>query len=192
MANTDAAFGLRPVRHLDGSPYNGATRAYKLASAYNTDIFRDAPVKMQATGYVAIASAGDPILGVCKGVRYRDSGGNMVFAKYWPASTACFGSEDAEILVADAPDLVFEIQNDSDSATPALANVGANGDFIITSTGSTVSGFSKVELDTSTITTATANLRVLALVDRPDNAWGDYAVVEVLINEHFYKTTTGI
>lgn len=191
MANTDAAFGLRPVRRLDGSPYNGAVNSYKISAAYATNIYRCDPVKMLNTGYVGLASPGDTLLGVAMGFRWRDANGAMQFSKYWPASTATFGSEDAEILVADDRMLIFEIQNDSDTNTPAFTNVGNNADFISTSTGSSVTGFSRVELDTSTCTTATANLRVLGLVDRPDNVWGDYAVVEVLINEHFYGTTTG-
>lgn len=194
MANTDAAFGLRPVRRLDGSPYNGAVNSYKISAAYATNIYRCDPVKMQATGYVALASAGDTnILGVAMGFRWRDAVGAMQFGKYWPASTATFGSEDAEILVADDPDLIFHIQSDSDTNSPAVADIGSNADFIRTSSGSTVTGFSKVELDTSTCTTATANLRVIGFVNRPDNAEAaDYAVCEVLINEHAYKTTTGI
>ena len=173
MANTDGPFGLRPGRLLDGSPYNGATNPYKATAAYNTTIYRGDPVKMQTTGYVALAAAGDTILGVAMGFRYRDASGSMQFPKYWPASTATFQSEDWEILVADDPDIIFEAQNDSDSVTPSQALVGANADFISTHTGSTVTGFSKVEIDTSTATSATANLRLLRFVHRVDNEVGN-------------------
>jgi len=192
MANTDAPRGAVPIKHLDGSPYNGAFSEYLIANAYNTAIYTGDFVKMTATGYVELAAAGNTILGVFAGCDYRDSNGKPVFSPYWPASTSTFNSEGAKARVIDAPDVIFEMQMDSDSATPSQADVGTNADFIATHTGLTTTGLSREEVDTSTCTTATANLRVLRFVPRPDNEVGNYAKVEVLINEHFYKTTTGI
>jgi len=192
MANTDAPRGAVPIKHLDGSPYNGAFTEYLIANAYNTTIYFGDFVKMTATGYVELAAAGNTILGVFQGCDYRDANGNVVFSKYWPASTSTFNSEGAKARVIDAPDVIFEMQMDSDSATPSQADVGTNADFIATHTGLTTTGLSREEVDTSTCTTATANLRILRFVPRADNEVGNYAKVEVLINEHFYKTTTGI
>ena len=192
MANTDAPKGAVPIKHLDGSPWNGALNEYLIASAYNTTLYFGDFVKMTATGKIELAAAGNTILGVFQGVNYRNSSGEVVFSKYWPASTATFNSEDAKALVVDQPDVIFEMQQDSDTDTPSQADIGTNADFIATHTGSTLTGLSKEEVDTSTCTTATANLRILRFVPKPDNAVGAYAKVEVLINEHFYKTTTGI
>lgn len=192
MANTDAPKGAVPIKHLDGSPWNGSLNEYLIASAYNTTIFFGDFVKMTATGKIELAAAGNTILGVFQGVNYRNSSGEVVFSKYWPASTVTFNSEDAKALVVDQPDVIFEMQQDSDTDTPSQADIGTNADFIATHTGSTLTGLSKEEVDTSTCTTATANLRILRFVPKPDNAVGAYAKVEVLINEHFYKTTTGI
>ena len=50
MANTDAAFGLRPVRHLNGNPYNGAYNEYPIPSGYSTDLLPGDPVKLVAAG----------------------------------------------------------------------------------------------------------------------------------------------
>ena len=192
MANTDAPKGAVPIKHLDGSPWNGSLNEYLIASAYNTTIYFGDFVKMTATGKIELAAAGNTILGVFQGVNYRNSSGEVVFSKYWPASTVTFNSEDAKALVVDQPDVIFEMQQDSDTDTPSQADIGTNADFIATHTGSTLTGLSKEEVDTSTCTTATANLRILRFVPKPDNAVGAYAKVEVLINEHFYKTTTGI
>lgn len=192
MANTDAPKGAVPIKHLDGSPWNGSLNEYLIASAYNTTIYFGDFVKMTATGKIELAAAGNTILGVFQGVNYRNSSGEVVFSKYWPASTATFNSEDAKALVVDQPDVIFEMQQDSDTDTPSQADIGTNADFIATHTGSTLTGLSKEEVDTSTCTSATANLRILRFVPKPDNAVGAYAKVEVLINEHFYKTTTGI
>ena len=192
MANTDAPRGAVPIKHLDGSPYNGAFSEYKIANAYNTTIYFGDFVKMTATGYVELAAAGNTILGVFQGCDYTDANGKPTYSPYWPASTSTFNSEGAKARVIDAPDVIFEMQMDSDSATPSQADIGTNADFIATHTGSTITGLSKEEVDTSTCTTATANLRVLRFVPKPNNEVGDFAKVEVLINEHFYKTTTGI
>lgn len=191
MANTDAPFGAMPIKHLDGSPYNGATREYKIADAYNTAIYFGDFVKAEAAGVIQVAAAGNTILGVFQGCRYRNAAGEQVYSKHWPASTATFGSEGAIATVVDAPDVVFAIQNDSDSATPAQADVFANADFVSTHTGSSLTGMSKMELDTSTFTTGTANLCVIGFVEAADNTIGNFARVEVLINEHFHKTTAG-
>src|SRR3990167_2600720 len=90
MANTNAPFGLRPVRYASGAPYNGAANPYfatgatgdifvgdpvVMAGAANTSAFADYQPGALATVTVALAGDGDPILGVCVGVQpvTRDS-----------------------------------------------------------------------------------------------------------------------
>ena len=53
------------------------------------------------------------------------------------------------------------------------------------STGSTVTGLSGyfADLTTGTGTTGT-NLRIMGLVNRPDNAYGAYAKIRVMFAEH--------
>ena len=49
-------------------------------------------------------------------------------------------------------------------------------------------GLSGHELDSSQAAAAGgAQLKILGLIDRPDNVWGEHAEVEVLINEHAYN-----
>jgi hypothetical protein len=91
-----------------------------------------------------------------------------------------------------APDVICEIQEDSVGGALAAVDVGLNADIIYTVAGSTTSGRSGMELDSSDKKTGTAQLRILRLVPREDNAIGDYAVWEVLINEHEFKQTTGV
>ena len=33
MANKDAAFGLRPVKHVSGSPFNGGQSRYRITTS---------------------------------------------------------------------------------------------------------------------------------------------------------------
>ena len=65
MANKDAAFGFRPVRHLTG----GEIRAneYTIAANYGTDIFQGQCVKAVTAGGIEAAAAGNVILGVFGG-----------------------------------------------------------------------------------------------------------------------------
>ena len=70
-------------------------------------------------------------------------------------------------------------------------DAGANCD-VLAGSGSTSTGTSAHEIDRSTVTTSTAQLRLLRLVPRENNAHGDYAKWELLINEHVYKSTSGV
>ena len=66
MANKDAAFGFRPVRHLTGGLIR--TNEYKIAANYGTSIYMGTPVLAVTAGGIEIAddSSGTPsvILGI--------------------------------------------------------------------------------------------------------------------------------
>jgi hypothetical protein len=178
MANLDAPSGAKPLRHNSGGTIR--SKEYKIASGSSTNIFTGDFVKLLSTGYIDVAAAGNRLLGVFAGVKYTASDGTPTFSKYWPASTATLGSEDAIAYVYDDPNIVFAIQGDGTDAFTQIGNL-AN---IVATAGSTVTGQSKMELDTSDIGTGTANLRILGLVDDPKNSWGANAEQEVLIYEH--------
>lgn len=190
MANTSRAKGARPVRHLNGSPWSGKVNRYHIPSTDSTAMFVGDFVKSagscDADGVptIAQAAAGNTLLGVI--VAFECNPDNLGL-NYRVASTSRYA------LVCDDPDVVYEIQEDSVGGALAATNVGHNGDIVVGS-GNTTTGCSAGMLDSSDVistTTSTANLRVLRLVQRQDNAIGDYAKWEVLINEHEHKTTTG-
>ena len=83
------------------------------------------------------------------------------------------------------------IQEDDAGTALTVAAVGANCDVLATA-GSTTTSQSAHEIDRSTVVTTTAQLRLLRLVERDDNDYGDSAEWEVLINEHAYKSTAGV
>ena len=56
MANQDAAFGFKPVRHLSG---NIQTEEYAIANNYNTSIFTGQVVEAVTAGGIEAAAAGD-------------------------------------------------------------------------------------------------------------------------------------
>jgi len=122
-------------------------------------------------------------VGVFNGCNYIDpTTGKPTWSNYYPGSVNITqGKIIAEVL--DDPNQMFLIQNDGDSAA---TNYGLNADVVV-GTGSTTTGVSAMELDTSTIaTTAALNLKIIGLWDVPNNAVGTNAVVVVKINEHLY------
>lgn len=187
MANIDAVRGAKPVMHLDGSPYNGAFNRYYVPASDSTAIFVGDFVKSagssDADGVpdVAQAAAGNAILGCVVGIEPVTDESLI----YRAASTARY------VYVADAPDLVFEMQEDSVGNNIAVTQIGNNFDIVVAA-GSTARGASGMEIDSSdTSGTSTAQLRVLRLDPRPDNEIGNYAKWLVMVNEHERKSATG-
>lgn len=189
MANVDAPFGLRPVRQLNGSPLSGATERCFIPATDSTAMFVGDAVKMagsaDADGVPTVnrAAAGDLIAGV---IVSFDADTDDLSLKHRVASTARYCN------VVMAPDVIFEIKEDSAGGALAATDVGLNADIIYTVAGSTTSGRSGMELDSSDAETGTCQLRILRLASRPDNSIGDDAVWEVIVNEHEFKQTTGV
>lgn len=190
MANADRVNGARPVRYLNGAPWNGKVNRYYIPSTDGTATFVGDFVKSAGSAdadgvpTIAQAAATDALLGVIVGFEPNPDNLSLM---YRVASTARYA------LVCDDPDVIFEIQEDSVGNTLAATEVGNNGDITVAS-GNTSTGASGMELDSSNVVatgTGSAQLRVLRLVNRADNEIGANAKWEVLINEHEHKSTTG-
>ncbi len=191
MANVSRVNGFRPVKHLDGSPYNGAYNTYYVPASDGTALFVGDAVKLAGSasddGYATIAqaAAGNPVVGVVVGFRVDPTNLNTP-SQYRAASTARY------VRVADARDLVFEVQEDAVGGAAAVTDVGLNADLVVAA-GSTTTGQSGMQLDTSTkATTATLVWKILGFANRPDNEIGSAnAKVHVMINAHQHGDHTG-
>jgi hypothetical protein len=173
MANVDAARGLQVAT----SPY-GSIKAtlYPITVAYGTSLFRGDPIVVAAAGTAEIGTAGAAIMGSALGFFDVD----MVPINYYVGSTAT----QAYVLVADDVNQEFIIQEDGDTSDLAATSV-ANNVNIIAGTGSSVTGESRYEIDSSSLnTTATLNLRLIRLERIQGNAYGDWAKWRVKINYH--------
>lgn len=178
MANANIAFGLKPVKMADGSPYNGATTLAYAPSSYATALYIGDPVKLagsaDAAGVpsVSLSAAGEVISGVVVG--FQDAA-SMTLG-YGAASTARYP------LIARGQDILFEVQEDSVGGALAAADIGLNAD-LIAAAGSSYTKDSGYMLDTSTkATTATLQVRIEGLCQRPDNEVGTNAKVLVTLN----------
>lgn len=188
MANVNAPFGMRPVRYVDGRPYNGAVEYYFATGA--TGVIRPGDPVVEAgsantaefQGYgpgtlptctVALDGSGDPITGVCVAVLpiTRDS---VIYRE---------NSTDRIIAVARGADLIFEVQADAGGTALAVTDVG---NFVVLKAGTTATLRSDWTVDTSVTpaTTAAYQLKLMGFGKGPKNEVGAYAVVEVLVNNH--------
>jgi len=196
MANKDAPFGFIPVRMLGGAYFSGGTEEYDIADDYNTAIFSGDIVELHTDGTITIGAAGQTnLIGVFNGCFYTTDGGVPTYSNYWPASQS---SSDAKAFIITDPNVVFEAQEDNTeigSTATHPAQVGSNADFVSTHAGTTAAGRSKQELDSSTITNAAANLRIIGKSTDPENSDATAANCNwyVRFNEHLhYDNVAGI
>ena len=193
MSNVDTPFGLRPVRHLNGAPWNGQTTRCYLPSTDSTAMFIGDPVDLAGsadsagvcpTVVKATAGDGNAIFGVITAFDPDPDDLTLVYRK---ASTARY------CHVCIDPDVIFEIQACSNSVL-ANTSVGLNAVLIYTHSGSTITGLSGAEMDSGASDAPAADasnqLLIMGLVDRADN---DISAVnakwEVLINLHRLRAT---
>ena len=191
MANIDAAFGLRPIAKVGSAPggTTGTTK-YSIADNQGTAIFTGDPVKYKNDGTVEVATAGDASCGVFMGCFYTDpTTSKPTFRNHFPASLS---PGDAIAFVADDPDQLFIAQQDSDGSNLVAADLNLNADLVF-GTGSTTTGMSGVEIDSSTKnTTAALQVRLIDFYDVPSNdATANNSVIVVKINNHQLGSHTG-
>jgi len=198
MANKDAPFGFIPVRMLGGAYFSGGQDEFDILSTYGTNIFSGDVVELETDGTIKIGAPGTGdrnLIGVFNGCFYTDSNGKPTYSRYWPASTT---STDAKAFIISDPNVIFEAQEDSTeigSTATHPAQIGQNADFVSTHAGTTAAGRSKQELDSSTITNAAANLRIIGKSTDPENSDATAANCNwyVRFNEHLhYDNVAGI
>jgi len=183
MANLDKAFGLRPIGNLSGT---GSQKqyGYEIADNQGGTIFQGDLVALSA-GFITrfLPATHTAAVGVFNGCEYTDpTTGKPTFSNFYPGSVnITTGKISANVI--DDPSQLFLVQVD---AGFVAADVGKNADVIGTG-GSTTTGVSTMELNSSTLaTTAALNLKVVGLYNVPGNDFGTNAVVVVKINEHVY------
>jgi len=129
MANTSRINGFRPVKHMNGAPYNGQANIYEVPAGETVPVFIGDLVKLSdsaaTSGYPAVEAAvaassqavSVPIVGAVVGivnakidpVDGRMTGGSISLDTpvYRAASTKQL------VLVADSQDLIFEAEADA-------------------------------------------------------------------------------
>lgn len=202
MANVSAPKGLVPVRHLNGSPWNGATVPMVCLAADGTAMFIGDLVQLEGTsgaaglvvggydceGMMSIetatpGTAGQDIVGVVVG--FSPDPTNLM-NKHRLAST----NRVAHVVVD--PTVVFEIQEDAVGSVLSATEIGLAMTFTTTA-GNTTTGVSAMALDSSEQSnTATFPLKLLGLSKKVGNAFNtagagsDPATFDVVLNTGWF------
>lgn len=184
MANGDNPNGLKPSRYVSGGPYNGAVNRYYIpASDTNAAVYIGGLVKLtggaDANGVPAVTgnvATGNPVVGVVVAVEpHKDHS-----AIYRVNSTERY------VLVCDDPDVLFEVQEDGTSAATVA---GATAQLTGFTSGSSSTGLSAIEISTTNISETSDtddDVRLIQLVQRPDNEVGANSRWLVRLNVHQY------
>jgi hypothetical protein len=183
--NTNRAFGFRPVRYRDSSPYNGSFTLYAFSASENNAAFIGDVVQFdstnRATALTDVYAPGIPfckapvagvtttaVRGVLAGLlpepEFNHTATSSLGRRHRVASTARYA------LVVDDTNVVFETQEDgNDWASTSDNSIGKVGDFQYAA-GSTTTGISGSMLDSSDVGTgAVRPFKVLNLSQRVDN-----------------------
>lgn len=188
--------GFRPVKHQNGSPFNGQVNRYMISvsdtQATNVGDFvqlsDNAALEDTSGGvYAAVERIGSgtavPIVGVIVGFEVDYS--NLNTGNYRPASTRRIA------LVADAVDLIFAAPQDAVGGVVAAASVGLNAAINLGTAATTAPWASGMSVDSSTVTTtATLPLQVMGVTAAPDNdvtSTARPAEILVRINTHAFN-----
>jgi hypothetical protein len=191
-------FGLKPVRHKNGSPYNGECNMYFIPSTDASAIGIGEAMKrvaaMDTPGEVSVvaqAAAGDALIGAVVGIVPNASIADDKV--YRPASVGCY------VMIADDPDLIFQVQEDAVGGAVSAANIGEgyNADIVVASTTANVltsTGDSKTMLDSSDAKAATAQLKIIGVKRDKVNSAALTAgsVLEVMIFEHALRVADSV
>ena len=189
MANQDAAFGFRPARSLTGGQIR--TEEANIAANYDTAIYTGQVVEAVTAGGVEAATVGDvQQAGVFAGVFYTDpTTSKPTWKAYYPAST---NASDLKASIYMDPTIVFEAQHDG-TGTAALNHSAMDFTGVA---GSTITGQSTQELDTSTFTTTASGLKQVGISVDPDNSDTSSAncnaYVVFNVGEHVFKVDTAL
>ena len=197
MANINGAFGLRPIGKVGQNTNSTGVTEYRIASTNTNAIYQGSPVIPLAAGVIDIvgAAAGGTVglLGVFWGCEYVSSvTGEKVFSNYWPGSGAD-SNFPVKAFVYDDPAQLFLIATSNvvaaaNTEAEVRAAVFANANFATAASGSTTTGLSSASLDLNTIAaTANLNLRIMGVLDDPENSDFTAAGVGIIVrlNNHF-------
>jgi hypothetical protein len=197
VGNINAPFGIRPIND-NGTPWNGQGRMVYFPSSQATNIFLGDPLVPLGGGdafgvaAVGIASAGGgaTVLGGFIGVCNGPAGSGYTLTRdlpvYRQTSLNNYG------FICDDPNQLYAVQEDSVGGAMAAASAAFGNADLVSGAGSTVTGYSGWQLDSSTLqTTNTLQLRILGLLRAPDNAIGVNAVWVVRLNTPALWAATG-
>jgi hypothetical protein len=207
MASIASPYGLKPINLIGGQTYAGSTRDIRLSTNNTAAIYNGDVIQLSAAGNPAALSATPTagttagIVGVCLGVRYTNPATRQAnWAQFLPANAITSGYTDVFIVVADDPDLVFQIQGTAAFGTltnGASGAIGKNAALGFGTAGSTTTGNSGVNLVVGTngaslASTNTLAMRVVGVVQGTELEAFPEILVKFNQGVHSYYFSTGV
>lgn len=188
--------GFRPVKHLNGSPYNGQFNRYMI-SASEASATNVGDLVMLDTNPPLVDTAG---FGVYPAVKRISSGSAVAIVGVIVGFEPDFSNLNAGIYraastrrvayVADATDLILAAPQDGIGGVVAAADVGLNVAVNLGTASTTAPYNSGMSIDSSTVLgTATLPLQILGVKASPENdvtSTARPAELLVRINTHQY------
>ena len=193
--SVSAPYGLIPINLIGGQVFAGATRQIPIATNSSTSIFYGDVVKLNSGGNLDKDIGTDTAtpVGVFLGCSYTDPTFGKTFRQFYAATT---NITDIVAYVQDDPDALYKVAVVSTGSTISYVNRTAVGNnaVLIQTTGSTITGDSKVSVSSTTATTSTWPVRIIDVVPETASAPGTYTEVIVKWNQgmHQYLNPTGV
>ena len=188
MSNVQFTKGLFPIK-----PNGGMVPINYYRADTSTAIYLHQPVRLNSDGKLTIATCGSnngTILGSAECFLDKNLGAPKETYPYLAASN----TEAVFVGVADDPNQLFVLEEDTGGSALALTNIGNLADFTyLGTTGNTTTGLSQAVLDRSGVNISSGQFLLL----RPqyaadgDNDYGNYCKWIVKINMHQTKIETG-
>lgn len=195
MANLVAPRGFVPSRYLDGSAWNGAVNMYWVPSTDNNQYNPGDAVKSAAGGdangipQIVKAAGTDTVRGVIVGILVANPnnpslvGINLDLTVQNTPSTG--KTHDYYMLICDDPTVIFAIQDDGLNAGTTIATAcNKNASFTVANPTSPRQNSAEVILSSSIAVTQALNLKLMGLLQVPNNAYGANATWLVRWNQH--------
>jgi hypothetical protein len=193
MVNANAPRGFLPSRYQPGNAWTGATNLYVVQASEQNQINVGDAVKSAANGdangipAVTKCTAGtETVRGVVMGVLVAAPnlpsllGVNLdLTVQNIPAAK----TRDYYVLVADDMDVLFELQDDG-AATLTATACNKNASFTVVNPTTPQQNSASVLNTASVAVTATLNLRLMGLVQKATNGYGNYATWLIKFNQH--------
>ena len=200
--SVSSPYGLVPINLIGGQVFAGSTRLLPIATNSSTAIYYGDVVKLLAGGTVGKDTGTDAAtpVGVFLGCTYTDPTYGKTFRQYYPGTT---NITDVQAYVLDDPDALFKVAvcagtNSNTVSYVTQAAVGSNFKLAngANNAGSTITGNSKVGMDSTEGTTSTWPIRVVDVVPETATAGNPGSYTEVIVKwnqgTHQYYNPTGL
>ncbi len=181
MANVNRAAGFIARKHLNGGVI--ALSRHHIASGLASNLFvGDAVIPVNTSKNINVAAAGNRVVGVFNGVQYVNTSGEVKFERVWLSGTTVKTGTTPDAWVYDDPRILFHVQM---SGAFTVADIGAFADLTKATAGSSLTGQSGDQIDSTTVGTGTV-FKIYDYDRSPSNEIGTNAKVLVGIVLHYH------